>query len=199
MAARPTEIAHTSGPPGKWSAAGSAGTIHTGSAPLSMSSSRVTIPSTGPRERYTLVAPRLPEPSVRTSTPRNQRPSHRPHGRAPHAYPIATHSSTAWIMVAPSIALPHLEAHRRAMKLEMARQVEREVALVAGREPGGRIHEQGELGRSGPGLGRVVDAWGAPEPGARGLAASLHRLQPAIELGGGDAAPVLGEALLDHP
>ena len=36
-----------------------------------------------PSERYTFVAPRFREPSVRTSTPRVARPSHSPHGSEP--------------------------------------------------------------------------------------------------------------------
>ena len=44
----------------------------------------VWMPSLGPSSRNTFVAPRFPEPSVRTSTPRNHCPSHNPNGREPH-------------------------------------------------------------------------------------------------------------------
>ena len=54
-----------------------------GTNPLSVSRTTTAIPRPGPKVRHTFVAPMLPLPTVRMSTPRNQRTSQYPNGSEP--------------------------------------------------------------------------------------------------------------------
>ena len=72
----------------------------TGKNPFKISINRVATPAPRPTDRNTLVAPTLPDPTVRMSMPLRARPIRYPVGRDPAANPTKTHSPS--FMISPA-------------------------------------------------------------------------------------------------
>src|SRR5262249_39593654 len=126
-----TESLHHSGPPGNAAHAASPGTNHVGSAPFATSRSSTGTPTAGPSVRQTLVARGFSERSVRTSTPRIARPSHRPQGSDPARYPRPSAVSRAGTMRSTLLlALLDAKPQRRALEAEVVRELRPQVAAV---------------------------------------------------------------------
>src|SRR5947207_11981084 len=97
-------------------------------------------------------------------------------GRTP-----ASHVATVSLL-----ALAELEAERRAAQREVLGEAQREEAAVVVVQVLRMIDEQRQLRRAASGLGDVVEPGRASEPGARHLAAALHRGEPLVELRGAE-------------
>ena len=92
----------------------------------------------------------------------------------------------------------HAQPHRSAVEAEALGEPEPEIAPVVGGQPRRLVHEQGELGRGGAGLGDIVDLGDTAELGGGEPAPGLRLFEPVVELGRGNLSLVLGDPLLEH-
>ena len=115
----------------------------TGKAPFAASSRSVTTPSRMPTARATLVAPMLPLPAARTSTPA-QRPSHRPLGIDPRPKAARTaRAEYASVGCAPASGGSRPRAARRTARTPPPE------ATRSGRRTAGRWHRRSRASGSG--------------------------------------------------
>src|SRR6476661_3253907 len=153
MAATPQAIAQTTGSPG---AAMRGARSSTGSAPLSASARNTSTPIFQPSTRKTFVAPRLPEPCLRMSTP-DAAPARYANGIEPAAYDSASASSGFTSGRGPAALAAQQDAKRIASeRVRLAEPVVEEAHVVL-------LHEIRVIAEYGDGGGRDAHLGGVVE------------------------------------